>query len=200
MKKLFLTFSIPILFMSFASAQIKLGYKAGVNVSSIKKTHYNQYTALPGINTGLFSNVYLSDKYYVDVELLLSVKGYNSILIPAGTTSHRLSYISVPVLMGYKPSQKFSFVLGPEMNFLTKATMKNKNGKKTISDDFEKFDFGIDAGAAYHLSKKISLGVRYNYGLSKVIEEKMFDPSGDMISYKESGANRVIQLNLSYLF
>ena len=200
MKKLLLTFFISFLVISFASAQVKFGYKLGLNVSNIKRTNYNHYSALPGINTGVFSNVYFSDKYYIDLELLLSMKGYNSVVVPAGTTSHRLSYVSVPVLMGFKPSEKFTFQLGPEMNFLTKAVMKNKNGKKTISDDFEKFDFGIDAGAAYHLSKKISLGVRYNYGLSKVIEERMFDPSGDMFSYKKSGANRAIQLNLSYLF
>jgi len=201
MKKILLPFLIITVFCSSVFAQTKFGFKAGLNLSTIKKTTDNGFTIMPGINTGIFSNFYFSKNYFLDVELLHSAKGYNSILIPSGTTHNFLNYLSVPVLIGLKAGKKMDFVLGPEFSYLTKASLKIKTVKNTTTDHYEKYDVGIDFGASYHLSKKLLLEGRYIFGLSKVTRQFfIYDYSGTDRGYNTSGFNRVLQFNVSFLF
>ncbi len=196
MKKIFLFLFTAILFSS-VSAQMKIGYKAGVNFSNIKREIGDGYSVLPGFNTGVFTNIYFSDKYFLDVELLYSAKGYKSKLIPAGTTRNRLDYLSLPVLVGLNVGKKIDFVLGPEINYLTKAVIINKNNRITNTNFYQKFDIGIDAGVGYNLSKKIKLEARYNYGLSKLV--KVYSEGGEVF-YSKYLFNRVIQIDMAYIF
>lgn len=100
MRRFILSFSIFIIVLDVASAQIKLGFRACLNLSTIKRTTNNEFTDLPGINTEIFQFLF-SDKYFLEAELLLSLKGYHSILIPTGTTSNRLYYLSLPYFFFY---------------------------------------------------------------------------------------------------
>ncbi|MGN6195378.1 MAG: porin family protein [Ginsengibacter sp.] len=198
MKKTFLFLLVTII-VSSISAQIKIGYKAGMNFSNIKRTVDNDNNVLRSFNTGIFSNFYLSPQCFFDVELLYSVKGYNGIMIPTGTTANRLNYLSLPVLLGWRADKRIEFLLGSEFNYLTKGVQKNKTGKRIITNFYQKYDVGIDAGVRYSLSKKIKLEARYNYGLSKVQRQFfIYDNSGH--GYSTSGFNRIFQLDAGFIF
>ena len=199
MRKILLSFFIIHFFSSPVSAQIKFGYKAGMNLSNIKKTIENENSVLRSFNTGIFSDVYFTPKCFFQIEFLYSIKGYNAIMIPTGTTANRLKYLSFPVLFGLKADKRIEFLFGCELDYLTKAVQQDKNGKRNVTDFYEKFDIGLDAGAIYSVTKRIKLEARYNYGLLKVTRQFfIYDNSGH--GYSTSGFNQVFQLDIGYIF
>ena len=198
MKKFFLVI-LATGIVSSISAQIKFGYKAGMNFSNTMKTIDNDNSVLHSFNTGVFSNFYLSPQCFFNIELLYSVKGYNGIIIRTGTSANGLNYLSLPVLIGWKADKRIEFLLGSEFSYLTKAVKKNKNDKSTVTNFYQKFDVGIDAGVRYSISKKVKVEGRYNYGLCKVKRQFfIYDNSGH--GFSTSGFNRVFQLDADFIF
>ncbi len=191
MKKIFFLAIINLCFLTYSFGQINWGYKAGLNISRVRNSSHNDYTSNLNFNTGVLSQFKLDKNYFINVEFLLSVKGFNSILIPSGTTATNLSYLTLPVLFEYKTSNKFYFQLGPELNYLIAAKMKNSTIDKSVMDEYKKVDISLVGGLGYNISKKISLETRYIFGLSQISQEsKIFG----------SEYNRTFQINLIYWF
>jgi opacity protein-like surface antigen len=192
MKKAFILFITMFYFLQ-VFGQFQLGYKLGLNISTIKNAVFgDKYNSHVSINTGLVADYEINKKYFLQAEILVSKKGFSNLLIPSGTTAQQLNYISVPVLFGYSPFKKISLLIGPEFNYLISAY--SGSAKTDDTNSFQKFDIGLDAGVSYNFYKVLSLELRYNYGLSKII--KQIPNSG----YPESGNNRVFQINLAYKF
>ena len=194
MKKAFILFITMFYFLQ-VFGQFQLGYKLGLNISTIKNAvSGDKYNSHVSINTGLIADYEINKKCFLRAEILVSKKGFSNLLIPSGTTAHQLNYISVPVLFGYSPFKKISLLIGPEFNYLISAYSKAGSTKTEETNNFQKFDLGLDAGVSYNFYKVLSLELRYNYGLSKII--KQIPNSG----YPGSGNNRVFQINLAYKF
>ena len=107
MKKIILTTLTCIFFLLYANAQISFGIKGGLNLSNVKFPGSPNNKTRLGFNAGLLTQVSIFKKFIVQPELLYSVKGHK---FPAtnfnggGTLS--LNYISVPVLVGFRPIKK----------------------------------------------------------------------------------------------
>lgn len=201
MKK-FILLAIVLFTIGFANAQkAEFGLKGGLNIANEKfiGSGAPSTSTLIGVNLGGFVEIKVSEKFAIQPELLYSTQGTKLNWETNGTTinSFKLAYINIPVMAKFYASKKFSLEAGPQIGFLTSAKVNGTSGGTTVDVDAKKFykstDFGINFGASYEITKKLSIGLRYNLGLSNV-GSKEFVGDGDKIT------NSVFQFSLGYRF
>jgi hypothetical protein len=139
--------------------QLKVGLKAGANLSQIlvTKTGNTQsnesFGSRIGFHAGSFVSNSFSEHLSWQLEVLFSSKGYNY-NIENHSEKVSLNYLNWPLLLVYRPTAKLEFEFGPEFGYMI-------TGKDLFSD----FDLGFDLGARFDVSKRMNAGIRYNYGL-----------------------------------
>ena len=181
MKKITLSI-VAVLAFGFANAQeVKFGAKAGLNVSTLTGD-VNDASSRVGFHVGGFAEIKLSDKFSVQPELLYSAQGAKFETSGAGFSEEdkfNLAYLNVPVMAKYYVAEKFSLEAGPQIGFLLSAkndfsysdSGESESGKVDIKDGFKSIDFGVNFGAGYDFTENLSVGVRYNLGLSNIAEK-----------------------------
>ena len=191
MKKIFFLAIINLCFLTYSFGQINWGYKAGLNISRVRNSSHNDVTSNLNFNTGILAKFKLDKNYFINVECLLSLKGFNSILVPSGTTATNFSYLTLPILFEYNTSNKFYFQVGPELNYLIAAKMKNSRIDNSVADSYKKIDISLAGGVGFNISKRLSLETRYIFGLSQINQQP---------NIFGSEYNRTFQINLIYWF
>jgi hypothetical protein len=212
MKKIILTVA-AVFVLSFANAQdgdgLKFGVKAGLNLSNL--TGDGSPTMKVGFHIGGFMEYKLSEKFAIQPELLYSTQGakYEFSESFDGESyseefNYKFSYLNIPIMAKYYVSEKFSLEAGPQIGFLLNADSDydysetiagetySESGTTDIKDFINSTDFAINFGAGYDFNEKISLGLRYNLGLTDV--EKDLEPGASGIK------NSVFQLSFGYKF
>lgn len=201
MKKIFVT-ALMILFSLFQSfAQVSLGVKAGLNLSNTKNIGSSDTKTRPGANAGLLAEIRIFKIFVIHPELLYSIKGNKfppTAFNGGGTLS--LNYVSVPFLVGFKPTSKIAVLAGPEFNFLTKASSKFDGSDHDVSKIYRKFDMAIDLGVTYKIFMGLGAELRYSYGFEDLADVTCTDQFGNDIGKGKTGNNRVFQLGLFYKF
>ncbi|HSN48417.1 MAG TPA: porin family protein [Flavobacterium sp.] len=180
MKKTILVIAFMFMLSFTAQAQLlQIGVKAGLNYANFSGTDI-QTDAITSYHAGLIAEIKLLDKFAIQPELLYSTQGatYNTAL---GDFTNELGYISIPVLAKIYVSKSFSIELGPQASFLLSER-----------DDFDvnnanTFDFAIDAGLGFKVTKNIFLQGRYVLGLTEV------SPNAD-------AKNSVLQISAGLMF
>ena len=195
MKKTALLFFISSFSLLKTNAQLNNGLTFGMNLCNVKSDIANGSSTLLGLNAGFFEQYSFNKRVFLNAELLYTVKGYGVTSTLGGKTNISMYYISIPTLFGYYVSRKTAVLFGPEYNYLTKAKLQNSSTNSDATSDFEKFDFGLDLAIKYKLSKKISVDLRYYYGLSKI--DKPVYVNGQIFSNPNVN-NRVFQINIFY--
>ena len=128
---------------------------------------------------------YRLQRFVVQPEVLLAIKGSTFLVERVGgreTSRDQYYYASVPLLLGYIPTEGLTLQAGPEFSYALNAGRPNGPGAKN--------DRGLVVGAHYDfldLLDKFSLHIRYVYGLSNVSPEPL-------ATYK----NRVLQVSAVY--
>jgi hypothetical protein len=178
MKKIFLSISIISLVAVFSSLHaqgIGVGIKAGVNFSnqSIKALGNNigniNTDGRTGFNGGAYVVLAFSEKWAVQPEVLYSVEGSE---IPEFNQLNQLEYLSVPILLRWKPLKLLSFEAGPQFSTLLAA--KDIDGD-SVKDNFKNSDFGLVIGATVHLPLGFNVGARYIWGFTNVSDLDIID-------------------------
>ncbi len=206
MKKIIWTIGIVFSFLTVASAQENLkktskdviyGAKAGVNIANIVGDDAGNANSFVGFNAGLFVQVPLNNKLFLQPEILYSAQGSKSSLFVEGSNYDailKINYINVPVLLKYYIDSKFALEAGPYVGFLTSAKVKVKgNGISEtvdVKDAFKSVDFGLGFGFNYDFSDKVFANARYSAGLSKI---------GDS-GTDDDVKNSVFQIGLGFKF
>lgn len=162
MKRIYLSLAlVATLFVSSnVQAQgIGLGIKAGANFSnqSISDISTDSKTGFVG---GAYVVLAFSEKWALQPEVLFSSQGSE---VPNDVND--LSYISIPVLLRWKPISLLSIEAGPQFSSLISAVDKSGD---SIKEDFKSSDFGLSVGATVHLPLGLNAGLRYNWGFSNV--------------------------------
>lgn len=205
MKKIILT-AIAILAFGLTNAQkAQFGIKGGLNVANQNYSvdGFPSPSSIIGFHIGGFVDIKFSDKFSIQPELLYSTQGskFNLTVNNNGTDYNtdnvfKLQYVNIPVMFKYYVVEKFSLEAGPQIGFLTSSKMETTVLGQTVSqnakDFFESVDFGLNLGAGYEFTKKISAGVRYNFGLANVA--KTDSGSNDKVT------NGVFLVSLGYKF
>ena len=159
-----------------AQSSLQLGVKAGANFyelggRSFDGKHY------PGFSAGIYGKLNFSSKWYLQPEL-----DYNQTI---GKTSDEfstiyqgysgqqvnLNYVSVPILLGFKPIPELSLLLGPQYGYLFSSTQgllqPNLGTNASGQNPFQKNDISIVFGGQLNLNKFI-FGVRYYSNLNNI--------------------------------
>lgn len=186
------------------SSKLKFGVKGGVNFSNLYTSNTVDENVLIGFNAGLFARLPITKTFAIQPELLYTTKGselkYNNAFVN-GTSTFRLNYIELPVLLVINLTNNFNLHIGPYVSYLLDGKAKNdvqgtlfdiENNLK--NEDYNKFDTGLSAGLGFD-TETIGFGVRYNYGLQKVGKERNF--FGTNYTFPD-GKNSMINLYLSY--
>ncbi|RZT00147.1 porin family protein [Aquimarina brevivitae] len=186
MKKLLLVVIITVLGLTqSANAQeVDFGVKFGLNVANLSGGDADRNNLFT-VHAGIVTEFKISDKFSVQPELLFSRQGSEV----QDTYKIELEYMSFPLLAKYYLYEKLSVEAGPQFNFLAKDRIKSLDRDIPGDDDTEasSFDFGVNIGFAYDITNHLFAQVRYNHGISTVIE----DPDV---------RNNVFQLSLGYKF
>lgn len=212
MKKVlsFIVLAVSFFFANSAQAQIKLGVKGGLNVSSLKLND-NMYDASnragffigPMVKvtvpvTGLsFDVAALYDQKEAKVKVADDVVGgtYNST-----TVTQKFIDIPVNVRYGFGLSSLANIFLfaGPQWGI----NVGNKNFKwnKSSSYSLKKANFSVNVGAGVTLLNHLQASVNYNIECNKSgkMDTGSLDSSGNPVVVK--GRNNTWQISLGYWF
>ncbi len=194
MKKILIV--VFVFIASYSQAQdVKFGLKGGLNLSTAVGDDVGDVNMKAGLYFGGFLNAPLSKSVSFQPELLYSSQGWKE----NDVATVQLSYLNIPLLlkMNLGGSDKVSFYAGPQLGFILKseAQVESDNGdvkaSRNIDDNIAGFDFSLNLGLSFVISNNMALDIRYNRGLSKLIEFE---------GVKAKAYNSTIQLGAAYSF
>jgi len=174
-----------------AGAQVQLGAKAGLNLSTL--SHSGSPNVDPAwkssFNAGLLASVPISSGFYLQPEVMFSGQGFEQYV--AGQSGHyELGYLNVPVLFKYKHETGLFAETGPQIGFLLNADLEVGGHSSSIKADFLSTDFSWAFGLGYQFSNTgLGIDARYNLGLTNIAK----DDQG------ETFKNCVFQFGLFYM-
>ncbi|MFD2571699.1 porin family protein [Spirosoma soli] len=163
------------------------GVKAGASLTRV---------AISGVSTNLPKQAlqphigvmyrYRLQKFVIQPEALLAIKGgtFQSTIPGRQPRSHSYYYASLPIMLGYIPTEGLTLQAGPEFSYALNA------GDATETGPGAKNDVGLAVGAHYDfldMLDKFSLHIRYVRGFTNVSPETA-------ATYR----NRVVQVSIVY--
>lgn len=170
--KLLLLFISMISLTNLTAQSIHLGIKGGASVNKLTGQSFTEKFTF-GYHIGGFLELGLGKKLSLQPEIFVSqVKQdtssqfralYNNLLGTAGSNI-QLSYLNIPVLLGYKLTDQFIIQAGPQYSILMN---QNDNLLQNSKNAFKQGDFSILAGLQLKLSKFRLYG-RYAVGLNNL--------------------------------
>jgi len=172
MKKIIASVILIAALSGVADAQrLSVGGKAGANLTKITGKAFKEEYNL-GYQLGLFAEIDLSKKWGIQPEVLWSqVNTHRASGTDAvwnnwqnNTTSIKLNYLTIPVLLRYNVGQLLTFNLGPQFGILQN---KNANLWSNSKEAFKNGNFSLVGGAQINL-KTLRLYGRYNIGLNNI--------------------------------
>lgn len=159
----------------------RFGIKGGINVSNMYAKEVADKNTIIGFNGGLFLKVPITPNFAFQPELLYTTKGaelkYSNSLI-SGSASFSLAYIEVPLLAVINLTKNVNIQGGVYLSSLTGVKVKNVSDiglfnfeNELKKSGFETLDYGLVGGMGVEFDK-ISLGIRYEYGMKPVGKDR----------------------------
>lgn len=196
-KQLLIFLFLPV----FCSAQLGIGFKAGLNFANV--------TNPAGINassrSGYMIGGYISPKpkklFGFRSEILLSRQGYDY-KTNSNTGKVNLDYLLLPQLIVLNFTKKFQVHAGGQAAFLMNAKVDStgNNGTGSLFDYFNRFDYGLVGGLEVFPISGLFIGGRINISLHNMNKELPLGGSSPNFIPKELIKNNVIQLYAGWRF
>jgi len=159
MKKAYLLVVIFLVPLLLQGQGVGIGIKAGANFANqdVKDISVKSVT---DYLLGAYVNVNFSDKWGITPEVLYSAYGtdWNNAKVD-------LDYVSIPLMLRFKPIGLISLEAGPQFSFLTKAHVESVGD---VKDQLKNNDFGLAFGAGVHLPLGFNVGARYILGFTNI--------------------------------
>lgn len=204
MRKIFLGLGIVI--SGFAFSQ-QFGLKAGLNVSDINNgASGTDMKAKTGLYVGVTATIPVSEEFSVQPELIYNQLGAKTNLYDFGgiignvSTTTKLDYISLPVMLQYNFPSNFYVELGPEFSYMISAKQGLSTSIISPSTDINmdylnRLNVGAGFGAGYNLNKNIGINARYTLGLTGLGKD------GNVTDYfLDSAKNNNLQVGVNFKF
>jgi opacity protein-like surface antigen len=176
----------------------RFGAKGGVNISNFVGDDSGSSKSYIGFNVGFFAEFQLTERFYIQPELLYSAQGAKENLTIEGINfdaTLKANYLTIPVMFKYYVSNDLSLEAGPYVGFLTSAKIKFESsfgsGTEDAKEFFKSTDFGVGVGLNYNITQAIFLNARYAAGLAKI---------GDTETNDNDVKNSVFQFGLGFRF
>lgn len=171
MKKLIVLAVALLSVATMANAQ-RIGVKAGANLNKVSGQAFKDGFDL-GYHLGVFAEIDLNKKWGIQPELLFnqvntkpSSASFDSVLNgwQNNTSSIKLNYLTIPILLRYNVNSMFSLNAGPQFGILLN---KDQSLWANSKEAFKSGDFAMVLGAQVNL-KLARVYARYNIGLSNI--------------------------------
>lgn len=152
------------------------GLKAGLNYSNVYDEQGDEFVASPkfGLAAGAFLALPFGKYFGIQPEVLISQKGFRATGVMLGNTysfTRTTTYVDVPLLFAFKPSEFISLVAGPQYSYLIKQNDVFKNStssveqeKEFVNDNIRKNVLCVTGGIDINL-KHIVLGARAGWDI-----------------------------------
>ncbi len=191
-----------------AQAQLKatVGLTAAYGYTEL--THsgsgYNP-TGHSAYQAGLTGDVYLADVFSIHPELLYTMQYYDTDATTTAGQNRDLTYLTLPVLARYHVGGSdggLFFEAGPQLNLALTAKNEEGNDAKSQANSLT-LDYIV--GLGYQLQKGLSLGIRYDGGLTNVFKDyaptKTSDNTNDDVVVSTNNLkNSTFWFSLGYSF
>ena len=183
MKKIILIIGAVTTMANFSSAQetdlrerLLFGLKAGVNYSNVYDAQGEEFQADPklGLAAGAFIVIPIGKYLGIQPEVLYSQKGFKAtgrILGGSYEFTRTTSFIDVPLLVSFKPSEFVTLLAGPQYSYLIKQSDVFANSSTSYlqeqefeNDNIRKNILCLTGGADLTL-KHIVLGARVGWDI-----------------------------------
>lgn len=166
---------LSLLMLTFVVIQsqaqgLHLGVKGGANIFKVDGQGYDQGFQF-GYNVGAFAEINFPGVFGIQPELLWNQTNYRtgskfSDIYPGGLddVKGKLNYLSIPILLSFRPAKIISFQAGPQFGILLN---QDKNLVDNSKDAFKKGDLSLVGGVQFNLAS-IVVGGRYVVGLTDI--------------------------------
>lgn len=208
MRKIILT-GLILFFCNSSKSQIfDGGIIGGISISQVSGDDLAGFNSL-GLVFGGFSNVKISNKSKLQLEMIYSQKGSGNSNI--NNIQHidylkpyiRISYFEMPILYKYHQNKDLEIEIGVATAYLIDGYYKDTYGKidNSISSPFTKYDLGISLGINYWLTSNLSLNTRYANSIIPIGKEDYNTGNIYSNNYVNKGKyNSVINFTIQYKF
>ncbi len=173
-------FSLAINLQGVAQSNKRVGIKGGLNVSNLFIDNVTDENARLGFHVGLFGQIFSSDVFAIQPELLYSTKGSKAHYSSGSLNQdvqYNLNYLDLPVLAVFKLGESVEIHAGAYASYLLNANISYKgdiaNGADEIDkDNLSSYDAGLSGGLGFNF-KAVQVGVRYNYGFVQIADSDL---------------------------
>ena len=194
---------ISLICTSNAGAQesFNAGVLAGINASQVSGDNYGGFNKA-GMLFGLFSNVNVSQKLNLQIELNFSQKGSRkNPKTDEGDTDFfllRMNYIEIPLMLrtDYK---RFKFEGGGYYSQLINYHLEDENGEFDIPEELNQFnnnDIGFLVGVYFKFTESLVMNWRFS---NSIVDFREFDSSGRFL-FNTGMFHHYMSINLRYVF
>lgn len=192
--------------------KIKLGVKAGLNISSLTSDKNELDSSdKTGFTAGVMAEIPLAKNFSIQPEVLYSQQGmkfsYSDIDVENShyKSTIELNYLNIPVMLKYYVVKGLSVQAGPQIGILLKASNKYQDNflgyenqeTFSLSDYASGIDTSVNFGLGYQFKNKFYADARYNISYSDIFKDA--NPSGNYIINSDM-KNRVFQITFGYFF
>lgn len=190
--------------------KVKLGVKAGLNISSLNFYESElSSSSKTGFTAGLMVEIPVAKNFSLQPELLYSQQGTKTSFFDQDVTNSNfkgtieLNYLNIPLMLKYYVIKGLSLQAGPQIGLLLKANSKYQDNflgyENQESFNLKKYSSGIDTsinfGLGYQFKDKFYTDFRYNISYSNVFKD------GDANYFiNHDMKNRVFQITIGYFF
>jgi hypothetical protein len=173
------------------SGAVSFGAKAGVNFATITGDETSGVDARTSFHVGGVVEIPVSDVFSVQPELLYSSQGakYKEEDIDVEL---KLDYLNLPIMAKFYVGEGFSLEAGPQIGIMLSSKFEVEGISAEIDEATKDIDFGLNFGLGYKMATGLTLGARYNLGLTN-----FWDSEG---SESVDNKNGVIQISIGYFF
>jgi hypothetical protein len=193
MKKVILSLALAVGISATASAQARIGLKAGGSLTNITGADAGDSDNKFGFHGGLVANFAFGDALALQPEVLFSMKGAQN---PDDSKDKlNLNYIDIPVMLQYNADGLF-FEAGPQLGILASAKSTDGTNDSDVKEGFKTIDFGYAVGLGYKLESGPMIGLRYNGGIANIPKEINIGSS----TIDAKVRNSAFQLYVGYMF
>jgi len=156
--------------MNSRAQGVHVGVKGGANIFKVDGQGYSDGFHF-GYNVGAFAELNFTSSWGIQPELLWNQTNYRtgtefSSIYPGGLddVKGKLNYLSIPVLLSYRPVKLISLQAGPQFGILLN---QDKNLVNNSKDAFKKGDFSLVGGVQLNVANLV-VGGRYVIGLTDI--------------------------------
>jgi hypothetical protein len=169
-KSVFLSVILITVMSIGANAQgFDVGIKGGANLYKIDGRSFNDAYNF-AYNVGAFAELYFTKTWGVQPEILWNQTNFRTAqdfndIVPNGLNDIKgsLNYLTMPILLSYRPAKIISLQFGPQFGILVNQTEIVDSAKAA----FKHGDFSLVGGAQLNLGA-FKLGARYFIGLNNI--------------------------------